>query len=216
MPGEPKPHDAGMESVTDILRRHKEIERDYANYWKFRIDRKLEEQHIAACLLAYLEAFEGWTGAKVASSDRDPPDCCGTTGDGKTFGIEVTELVRQKTVKRHQLRRNAEGRGLTPPAKAANRWDMAIWTAEALGSKLAAIIQAKDKPAIGGPFAPYLVAIVTDEGSVTPALVAEALTGFEIECRYIDSAYLLLSYDPRVEDFPNRIPVYKIPVSKVS
>lgn len=52
---------------------------------------------------------------------------------------------------------------------------MAIWTAEGLRPALAAIIQTKDKPALGGPFMPYLVAIVTDEGSITPALVEEAV-----------------------------------------
>ena len=133
MPNEPKPHDAEIESVTDILRRHIETERDYANYWKFCIDRRLEEQHIAACLLAYLEAFEGWTSAKVTSSDRDPPDCYGTTGDGKTFGIEVTELVHQETVERHQLRRNAERKGLPPSPKAADRWDMAMGVSKTWG-----------------------------------------------------------------------------------
>src|SRR5262249_17372831 len=149
---------------------------------------------------------EGWTGGKITSSDRDPPDCFGTTIDGVTFGIEVTELVHQKTVERHQLRHNAERKGLPPPPKAADRWDMALLTATTLQPALVAIIREKDKPAIGGPFARYLVAIVTDEGSVTPALVAKAIAGVEIDCQYIDGAYLLLSYDPDAEDFPNRIP----------
>jgi hypothetical protein len=87
--------------VTDILRWHAATERDYANYWKFSQNRKLEEQHVAACLLAYLEAFEGWTSPRVVISERDPPDCYGTTGDGITFGIEVTELIDQKTAQRH-------------------------------------------------------------------------------------------------------------------
>ena len=62
---------------------------------------------------------------------------------------------------------------------------------------------------------PYLVAIVTDESSITPALVGETTEGLEIDCRYINGAYLLLSYDPRADDFPNRIPVMKLPVRKV-
>jgi hypothetical protein len=35
-----------MESIAEILRRHVETERDYANYWKHSLDRKLEERHI--------------------------------------------------------------------------------------------------------------------------------------------------------------------------
>ena len=75
-------------------------------------------------------------------------------------------------------------------------------------------MEQNDKPAIGGPFSPYLVAIFTDELTVTPELVTEAMAGVTITSRHIDDAYLLLSYDPRAEEFPNRIPVYKIPVSK--
>jgi hypothetical protein len=203
-------------SIAEILRRHVETERDYANYWKFSLDRKLEERHIAACLLVYLEAREGWRGAKVTSSERDPPDCFGMTSDGATFGIEVTELVHQKTVERHQLRRNAERKRLPPPPKAADLWDMAIWTAEALRPALVQIVQEKDKPAIGGPLTPYLVAIVTDEGSVTTTLVTQAMSGIEIECLYLDGAYLLLSYHPSADEFPNRIPVVKLPVRRVA
>ncbi len=102
-----------------------------------------------------------------------------------------------------------------PPApKAADAWDTAQWTAGALRAKLTAIVEQKDKPAIGGPFSPYLVAIFTDELTVTPELVTEAMAGVTIISRHIDDAYLLLSYDPRAEEFPNRIPVYNIPVSK--
>ncbi len=133
---------------------------------------------------------------------------------GKKFGIEVTELVHEKTVAAHQLRRNAERKGLLPPPKAADAWHTAQWTAGALRAALTAIVEQKDKPAIGGPFSPYLVAIFTDELTVTPELVPEAMAGVTITSRHIDDAYLLLSYDPRAEEFPNRIPVYKIPVSK--
>ena len=204
---------ADMESVAEILRRHVETERAYASYWKFSLDRQVEEQHVAACLIPYLEAFEGWAGATVAISEDDPPDCYGVAA-GKKFGIEVTELVHEKTVAAHQLRRNAERKGLLPPPKAADAWDTAQWTARALRAALTAIVEQKDKPAIGGPFSPYLVAIFTDELTVTPELVTEAMAGVTITSRHIDDAYLLLSYDPRAEESPNRIPVYKIPVSK--
>lgn len=203
----------GMESVTEILRRHVETERAYASYWKFSLDRQLEEQHVAACLLAYLEAFEGWTGATVAISENDPPDCYGVVA-GEKFGIEVTELVHERTVAAHQLRRNAERKGLLPPPKAAEASDTAQWTASALRAALTTIVEQKDKPALGGPFSPYLVAIFTDELTVTPELIAEAMAGVTITSRHLDDAYLLLSYDPSAEGFPNQIPVYKIPMSK--
>ena len=202
-----------MESVTEVLRRHVETERAYASYWKFSLDRQLEEQHVAACLLAYLEAFEGWTGATVAVSEKDPPDCYGVVA-GEKFGIEVTELVHEETVAAHEVRRNAERKGSPPPPKAADAWDTAWWTAGALRVALTAIVERKDKPAIGGPFSPYLVAIFTDELTVTPELITQAMAGVTITSRHIDDAYVLLSYDPSSEGFPNRIPVYKIPVSK--
>lgn len=213
MSEEQEPLHAEMKAVTEILRRHIETERAYASYWKFSLDRQLEEQHVAACLLAYLDTFEGWTGATVAISEKDPPDCYGMVA-GKKFGIEVTELVHEKTVAAHQLGRNAERKGFPSPPKAAEAWDAAQWTAGALRAKLAVIVEQKDKPAIGGPFSPYLVAIFTDEPTVTLELITEAMAGVTITSRYIDDAYLLLSYDPSAEGFPNRIPVYKLPVSK--
>jgi hypothetical protein len=95
MSDEREPPRADMECVAEILRCHVETERAYASYWKFSLDRQVEEQHVAACLLAYLEAFEGWAGATVAISEDDPPDCYGVAA-GKKFGIEVTELVHEK------------------------------------------------------------------------------------------------------------------------
>jgi hypothetical protein len=95
--------DASGETVNEILRRHLATERDYASYWKFSRDRQLEERHVAACLLAHLQAAEGWIG--------DPPDCYGLACGVPRFGIEVSELVHQKTVERHELRRNAGRKG---------------------------------------------------------------------------------------------------------
>lgn len=208
------PMEAGDETVSEILRRHLATERDYASYWKFSPDRQLEERHIAACLLAYLEAAEGWADATVASSERDPPDCYGSARGVPRFGIEVSELVHRKTVERHELRRNAERKGAPVPTAAAEPGDTAIWSAAALQVGLADIVSAKDKPASGGPFAPYMVAIFTDETAVTPQLVAEAIGAMTIQSQHIDATYLLLSYDPGAESFPNRIPVFKLPVAK--
>ena len=215
MPHDEEPPRPDSKFVTEILRRYIETERAYASYWKFSLDRKIEEQHVAACLLAYLEAFESWSGARVFVSQRDPPDCFGEVAGGK-FGIEVTELVHEESVAAHQLRRNAERKGIPPPAKAAEAWDAAQWTASALRAKLRLIVDEKDKPAIGGSFTPYLFEIFTDELTVTLSLVVEAMTEVAITTRHIDGAYLLLSYDPSADVFPNRIPVYKIPITKVA
>jgi hypothetical protein len=85
------------EAVNEILRRHVATERVYASYWKFSIDRQMEERYVAACLLAYLTDREGWVADKVASSESDPPDCFGINAAGHRFGIEVSELVHQET-----------------------------------------------------------------------------------------------------------------------
>lgn len=208
--------DTNAETVNEILRRHLATERDYASYWKFSLDRQLEERHVAACLLAYLEATVGWSGATVASNERDPPDCIGSADGRPRFGIEVSELVHRKTVERHELRRNAERKCSPVPAVAAEPGDVAIWTVPALQAALTGIVGVKDKPAIGGPFAPYLVAIFTDETTVTPLLVMEAIGTMTIPSHYIDAAYLLLSYDPGANTFPNRIPVFNLPVAKAA
>lgn len=204
------------ETVNEVLRRHLAAERSYASYWKFSLDRQLEERPVAACLLAYLEATEGWRGATLASSERDPPDCHGSALGIDHFGVGVSELVHQKTVERHQLRRNAERKELPAPAAAAGAWDAASWTTDSLSAELSKIVTTKDKPPIGGPFVPYIVAIFTDETTVTPQLVTAAIGTRTIPARYVDAAYLLLSYDPGAGTFPNHIPVFKLPVCKTS
>ena len=51
MTGERADQDYDIKSVAEILHRHVDTEREYANYWKFSLDRKIEEQHIAAYYL---------------------------------------------------------------------------------------------------------------------------------------------------------------------
>ena len=43
-PANERPMDANTETVNEILRRHLATERDYASYWKFSLDRQLEER----------------------------------------------------------------------------------------------------------------------------------------------------------------------------
>jgi hypothetical protein len=205
------------ESVAEILRRHVETERVYASYWRFSPNRDLEELHVAAHLLAYLEVFEGWTDPKVSHSEprRDPPDCYGARADGGRFGIEVTEFVHRNTAERHELRRHAERRRQRPKPGAADAGEVADWTAPALAKELARLVSEKDKSPVEGPFNPYLVAIFTDETMLTEQLVKEVIDGVRFESNYLDGAYLLLSYDPRCENLPNRIPIFKLPVVKV-
>ena len=180
--------DADAETVNEIFRRHLATERVYASYWKFSLDRQLEERHVAACLLAYLEATEGWSGATVFSNNRDPPDCIGSADGRPRFGIGVIKLVHRKTVECHELWRNTERKGVPVKAAAAEPWDTAIWTAQALQAALTGIVGVKEMPAIGGPFAPYFVAIFSDETTVTPQVVMEAICTMTIPSHHTDAA----------------------------
>lgn len=203
-----------MKIVHQCWRTEIENERGYAAHWKSS-DPQMEELEVANCLLGYLKTVEDWAGATLATNERDPPDCIGWVA-GQKFGIEMTELVHQPMVEAHQVRRKAEKGDVPASARPAFPGDIAEWTTSSLQKKLASIVRVKDKAAADGPFSPYMVAIYTDEPMVTPELVKEALATLAAETNHIDRAYLLLSQHPRAEDFPNHIPVFRLPLMKKS
>lgn len=84
----------------------------YAGFFKGlpREDQQVEERHIAEILFPDAQSVE---------SIQDPPDVRVTTRN-RVIGVEVTELVDQKMVEQHMLRRAVEQKlGLTPK----DAWD---------------------------------------------------------------------------------------------
>ena len=179
------------ESINGLLRRAREKDRGYVSYWKWEIDRALEEVHVARELLAHLERHADWSVGSLRNCSVDPPDCEASLTDGRVLGIDVTELVDERVVERQAIRRSAERSGRPLSSKAVEPAEAALWIAPELRDRLRMIIARKDVAARGGIFDAYVVAIFTDETAVTPELFQEAMTEVCIETGFLDSAYNL-------------------------
>jgi hypothetical protein len=117
----------------------------------------------------------------------DPPDCEAMI-DGVLCGIEVTELVDQPT-----LESSIRGHG---------QW--LVWDPNMLCTELQRLIDRKDKPERlkGGPYARYILVVVTDEPLLGREDVRQFLEGATFRTRFITEVYLGLSYDPSVSSCP--------------
>jgi hypothetical protein len=84
-----------------ILAAH-ERRRAYADFWPSGFDRSASETEIARILAQFLSSH-GLAVSKLRhrGEGNDPPDCELELVSGELIGIEITELVDQKTVERH-------------------------------------------------------------------------------------------------------------------
>lgn len=203
-----------VDEVARLMREASEKARGYSDFWQWRSDKVVTETQVTRTLLEFIEASEGESIHSVKASEQDPPDCIAELADGRKIGIEVTELVDEPTAARHAARRGAERRGEQPhPSKAAEPGEVAVWTVARLSEALVKVVAKKDVSALGGPYYRYLVAIHTDEMTITPSLLSEALAGLLIETQHIDRVYVLFSYDPAAKlEFPNGYPVIPLPL----
>jgi hypothetical protein len=205
--------------ATEVNRLHREAvagARGYADFWHWPSDKRLAECGVVETLMAFLAAHEGWEPRTLAPAERDPPDVVAVLADGRRVGVEVTEIVDHDMAARHGARQTAERRGNVPsPTKAASPHETARWKASALRTALEAAIRKKDVEASGGPFDVYLVVMHTDETTITTAMANEATRPLRITARYVDAAYLVMSYHPdEVANFPGGYPVIPVPVER--
>ncbi len=69
----------------------------------------------------------------------------------------------------------------------------------------------KDVAAAGGPLDLYLVALHTDEMTITTAVAEEATRGLRVAARHMDAAFLVMSYHPgEGTAFPGGYPVFPV------
>ncbi|MDO8401691.1 MAG: hypothetical protein Q7T45_28170 [Bradyrhizobium sp.] len=136
----------------------------------------------------------------------DPPDCEAMV-DGQWSGIEITELVDQKTLERSlkALKQRAIGKEPERPE------GYFVWGAVDLISRLQEHIDLKDNARLkGGPYERYILLIHSDEMFLDRESVSRFLTGATFRARMISDAFLGLSYHPGDENFPGRCPVFRL------
>jgi hypothetical protein len=204
----------GEEDVRQIaaaISAAEEKRRAYADFWSSGFDRPVGETEIARILTQFLKS-QGLAVSELRhrGEGNDPPDCELELESGELIGIEITELVNQKTVERHA---SAQKRGLPPDPS-----DVASWTPASLIGGISARLRAKDVPIDkrkGGPFARYVVLISTDEPMIQLDMAWEILRCTPFRTVAIDEAYLLILYHPTDGfGFPEGYPIVKIDVQR--
>ncbi len=142
------------------------------------------------------EALGGpFSDFRARGRGQDPPDFEAVNARGEHLGIEATEIVDRKAI------------------KASKRYGAEVWARwdpDKLIRALAACLLQKDVPekVKGGPSDRFVLLAYTDEPELTAGRLDELLASQSFQKpALITDAYLLLSYDPSVKDYP----VYQLP-----
>jgi hypothetical protein len=131
----------------------------------------------------------------MRSREQDPPDCEATL-DGCVSGIEVTELIDQKTLKRN-LRQ--------PRSPQYFDWDRTTFLAS-----LQKRIDAKDRAWHGEPYERRVLVIHTDEFNLDRGIVSRFLLEARFRATLITDAFLGLSYHGSAEPNGGSYPVFRL------
>lgn len=159
-------------------------------YWK---DKPQMELGVVETLL---EAAEFDVADLTARAD-DPPDCEALV-NGECCGIEATELVHQKALKR---------------SVSGDQELHFIWDKESLCKELQARIARKDRGAAntkGGPYQRYILLMYTDELFLDRSSVERFLEDASFRATLITDAFLGLSYDPSI----GKCPIFRLRLSR--
>jgi hypothetical protein len=161
-----------------IIRVNKRGANDYW-YWRNKAEMEVDAAR------AVLEG-SGCNVGQLESRNDDPPDCEAIV-DGKRSGIEITELVHERS-----LKSTIKGSG-----------QYFLWDRDDLLTKLQKLIQHKDRADIkGGPYDRYILVIVTDEFVLERGDVSRFLEGAEFSARHITDCFFGLSYHPATKSCP--------------
>ena len=163
------------------------------DYWYWRDKPEMERGVVQDVLTAAGLKVNGLT-----NRTQDPPDCEAVI-DGQRCGIEVTELVHEKA-----LRRSISKGEIVHFA----------WTRDDLCRELQSRISRKDRAekVKGGPYQRYILVIVTDELFLDHSTVENFVADSSFRTKLISDIFLGLSYDPSI----GACPVFKLRLSRDS
>ena len=158
--------------------------RGYADGRSWPIDRSLEEMGVVEDFIRAAASEEGYPFSEFRIRERgeDPPDLEMRDISSRRIGVEVTELVDQRSVE------NAAARRYTPHF---------AWTREVFLEKLTERLASKDigNRLKGGLYDEFMVLIYTDEYLLIESQVRLWLADFSFQRpRTIHRAYLSLGY----------------------
>lgn len=168
-------------------------------YWHWR-DKAVSERAAADEVLT----AAGLNVVDLRSRSEDPPDCDATV-DGLLWGIEVTEIVHQRTLE--QALKLQQTHGGWP--KGTIRYFE--WDRQSLLTAIQKRIDKKDEGKVkGGPYDRYALVIVTDEFHLHRETVEEFLAGATFRARLITDVFLGLSYHPGPASEGGSCPVFRL------
>ena len=191
----------------EILRLMREAihkSRGYASYWEWKLDKQQPELHAARVLSRFLFRDQDYS---VSSVTNDPPDAVVQLGT-RRYGIEVTEILDQKAVERASKRKK---QGL--PVE----YDWTNWDSDRLSEAIKQGLVAKDKKlAHVRRYDELVLAFITDESMIDSRLAAAVAGRIHSDTRYIDRAFMILSYEPNADEliFPDRCPIFELEIKQ--
>lgn len=162
-------------------------DRGYASFFDWP-NKTTKEVHIATRFASSRSQDGGFAFDQIRPGP-DPPDCEAADSDGALVGIEVTELVDEQAIR-------ATKKG-TPLLYAA-------WPRDKVVATLQKLIERKSNAKIpSGRYKKYLLLVHTDETLLDIEYLRESLGGVVFTSGgCLTDAYLLVSYDPRLEKCP--------------
>jgi hypothetical protein len=151
-------------------------------YWK---DKLVMETGVARTVLKNA----GRQFQQLRSRGREDPPDCEAIIEGLRYGIEVTELVDEATLK----------------AAIKGNPQFLLWDRDQLCAELQKRIDRKDVPpqkVKGGPYDRYMLIIATDETALGHRDVEQFLEGEMFRSSFITDVLFGLSYDPSLKCYP--------------
>jgi hypothetical protein len=131
-------------------------------------------------------------GLTSRPQNEDPPDCEGTL-DGQWSGVEVTELVHQKTLERSIKAVKQRTAGREPERPEA----YFLWERDDLVAAVQTLIDGKDVAKLkGGPYERYVLVIHSDEFFLSQETVRKFLEGATFRSQRITDVIIGLSHEP--------------------
>lgn len=184
------------DEIEDAFIEALETTRPWQGFWTGGADRAVGERVNARQILEAAGHHVRDLQSRVRG--EDPPDCEGWIND-QWCGVEVTELVDQKTLK----------------ASLKGREQFLMWTREQLVGALQDRIRRKDKTWRGGPYERRFLVIPTDEFALTSDVVQRLLQGATFHAEQLTDLLLGLSYEPssNPSDQPGTYPVFRLPLA---
>lgn len=172
-----------------------ETSRPWQGFWTGGADRAVGERVNAGLILE--SAGHDVADLRSRTGGEDPPDCEGWI-DGRWCGVEVTELLDQKTLK----------------ASLKGTEQFLMWTGKQLVAALQDRVRRKDKAWKGGPYERRYLVILTDEFALTSDVVHRHLQGAMFRADLLTDIFLGLSYEPspNPSDQPGTYPVFRLPL----